>query len=86
MQTAIEGKFGFIYQIIDLGIDIVNITFSDDAPEFILELEDGTVLSLVDWELFDEYRTFIHGLIVAIAYAIYIPKLIKRLPSIISGI
>lgn len=86
IQTAIEDKFAFIYQIIDLGIDIVNCTFSDDAPEFILELDDGTILSLVDWELFDEYRTFIHGLIIAIAYAVYMPKVLKRLPSIIRGI
>lgn len=45
----------------------------------------GVTFGLIDFSLFVNYRDWVHGIILAIAWAIFIFKTYRRLPSIIGG-
>ena len=84
-KNKFDEKFGFVGQIIDLGESFLSSVFGSTKPETNIILY-GTSVTIIDWDIYDNYRIFIHGIIVLLAYLIFIPKLIKRLPSIIRGI
>lgn len=85
LKDKFDEKFGFVGQIIDLGETIINATFGGSKPNSNITLYGGTY-TIIDWDIYDNYRTYIHGIIVLLSYIVFIPKLIKRLPSIIRGI
>lgn len=45
----------------------------------------GVTFALIDFSLFLQYRNWLHGIILAIAWVIFIFKTYKKLPSIIGG-
>jgi hypothetical protein len=45
----------------------------------------GVTFSLIDFSLFLNYRVWLHGIVLAIAWFIFIFKTFKKLPSIIGG-
>ena len=85
LKDKFDEKFGFIGQIMDLGEVIINATFGGSKPESNITLYGGTY-TIIDWDIYDDYRPYIHGIIVLLSYIVFIPKLIKRLPSVIRGI
>ncbi len=85
LKNKFDEKFGFVGQIIDLGEVIINATFGGSKPNSNITLYGGTY-TIIDWDIYDDYRPYIHGIIVLLSYIVFIPKLIKRLPSVIRGI
>lgn len=85
LKDKFNEKFGFVGQIIDLGQTIINATFGGSKPESNITLYGGTY-TIIDWDIYDNYRIYIHGIIVLLSYIVFVPKLIKRLPSVIRGI
>ena len=85
LKDKFDEKFGFVGQIIDLGQTIINATFGGSKPNSNITIYGGTY-TIIDWDIYDNYRTYIHGIIVLLSYIVFIPKLIKRLPSVVRGI
>lgn len=85
LKDKFDEKFGFVGQIIDLGETIVDATFGGSKPNSNITVYGGTY-TIIDWDIYDDYRPYIHGIIVLLSYIVFIPKLIKRLPSVIRGI
>ena len=85
LKDKFDEKFGFVGQIIDLGQIIINATFGGSKPNSNITIYGGTY-TIIDWDIYDDYRPYIHGIIVLLSYIVFIPKLIKRLPSVVRGI
>ena len=58
--------------------------YGEDVPSFSLTWY-GTTVAIIDFSLFLNYRTWIHGIILAIAWSVFIFKTYRKLPSIIGG-
>lgn len=83
-KTTIESKFKFIDQITDLGEALINAEFGDEPPSNKLTIYGSTV-EFMNWDLYEEYKELIDGIIIAVSYYFYIQKLIKRIPGVIGG-
>lgn len=53
-------------------------------PDFSFTIK-GQQMFLVDWSLFDQYRTKIHGVLVAISYLLLLKHITKTLPVVLRG-
>lgn len=85
LSNKFDEKFAFVNQIKTLVNDLLGYTnYGDKAPSFDMTWH-GVTFSLIDFSLFLNYRTWLHGIILAIAWFVFIFKTYKKLPSIIGG-
>lgn len=85
LSSKFDEKFSFVGQIKDLFSSFLGFNnYGDNVPSFTLTWY-GTTVAIIDFSLFLDYRTWIHGIILAIAWAIFIFKTYRKLPSIIGG-
>lgn len=88
IQGIIEEKFAFIYQIKDL-VEILlqtqpNARILDSAPQFEIEYK-GTKYTIIDFSMFEQYRTFIRNLTSFIMIFSTAMWILKNAPAIIHG-
>lgn len=85
LSAKFDEKFAFINQIKDLFSSFLGFNnYGDSVPSFTLTWY-GTTVAIIDFSLFLDYRTWIHGIILAIAWAVFIFKTYRKLPTIIGG-
>lgn len=85
LSTKFNEKFVFVSQIKDLINSLLgNVDYGNSVPNFNFTWY-GVTISIVDFSLFLEYRIWLHGIILAIAWYMFLHKLFKRLPGIIGG-
>lgn len=86
LSDTFNEKFAFVSQVKDLANSLLgDIDYGEDnIPSFNINY-NGTEVSIIDFTLFLQYRTWLHGIILAIAWFIFIDRLFKRLPGIIGG-
>lgn len=85
LSDKFEGKFQIINQIKNLISSLLgNFDYGDSIPEFKITYL-GASASIIDFSLFVEYRGWIHGIILAIAWYSFLIRLFKKLPGIIGG-
>lgn len=85
LSSKFDEKFAFIEQIKILINDLLGFNnYGDKAPTFNMSWR-GVTFALIDFSLFLEYRTWLHGIILAIAWFTFLFKTYKKLPSIIGG-
>ena len=83
VQQMFNSKFGFVNQVIDI---VKSFTFSDSNSKPIFKITlYGQTMNFVDFSIFDDYRLYIHNIIVVIAYFKYFIWLINNAPAIITG-
>lgn len=85
LSSKFDEKFAFVNQIKDLFSKLLGFSnYGEDVPNFSLTWY-GTTVAIIDFSLFLNYRTWIHGIILAIAWSVFIFKTYRKLPSIIGG-
>ena len=85
LSQKINAKFGFVGQIGQLISNLLGFNnYGNSIPSFDVTYYNTTV-SIIDFSLFVQYRDWIHGIILAIAWTIFILKTYKKLPNIIGG-
>lgn len=85
LSSKFNEKFAFIEQIKTFVSDLLGFNnYGEKVPTFDMTWH-GVTFSLIDFSLFLEYRTWLHGIILAIAWFSFLFKTYKKLPSIIGG-
>lgn len=90
LQVALESKFSFYNQLTEITNTVQNYTYTDTAPELILNL--GSEIGLpdtdykIDFSFYEPYREMIRKIIIAVAYISFAISLLNKLPNIIGGI
>lgn len=86
LSDKFNEKFAFVSQVKDLANSLLgDIDYGyDNIPSFNINY-NGTEVSIIDFTPFLQYRTWLHGIILAIAWFVFIDRLFKRLPGIIGG-
>lgn len=85
LSSKFDTKFAFVNQIKDLFNSLLGFNnYGDKAPVFEMTWR-GVTFAFIDFSMFLNYRLWLHGIILAIAWAIFIFKTYKKLPSIIGG-
>lgn len=85
LSNKFNEKFAFIEQIKTFVNSFLgNSNYGDKTPAFEMTWH-GVTFALIDFSLFLQYRNWLHGIILAIAWVIFIFKTYKKLPSIIGG-
>ena len=97
LVELIKNKFGFVFQIIEIGDFLLNFDFSDTPPDLsfdfsnyngssrFIQFLNGFKFELLDWSVIDPYRGFIRGLISAITWYFFLKSLPKTLVNLING-
>lgn len=85
LSDKFNEKFAFVNQIKDLVSSLLGFNnYGDKAPTFNMTWQ-GVTFAFIDFSLFIDYRIWLHGIILAIAWFVFIFKTYKKLPSIIGG-
>lgn len=97
LVELVKSKFGFVFQIIEIGDFLLDFDFSDTPPDLsfdfsnyngssrFIQFLDGFKFELLDWSVIDPYRGFIRGLISAITWYFFLKSLPKTLVNLING-
>lgn len=62
-----------------------NVNYGESIPKFSIQYA-GQTLDIIDFSLFVNYRVWLHGIILAIAWFYFIRKLFNKLPALIGGV
>ena len=83
VQDMFNEKFGIFNQVSNL---LKTLTFADDSakPNFNIKLY-GKTMKFIDFSFFDDYRTFIHNVILMIAYFKFIIWVVNNAPAVVTG-
>lgn len=85
LSSKFDEKFAFVGQIKTLVSDLLGFNnYGDKVPSFNMTWH-GVTFALIDFSLFLDYRTWLHSIILAIAWFVFLFKTYKKLPSIIGG-
>lgn len=84
LKDKLMEKFPFIQQITDLVSTFLNLGDKVVEPNFTIKAY-GVSAKIIDFALIEDYIPIVHTIIIAIAWASFIIKFYKRIPSIIGG-
>lgn len=85
-QENIKAKFYFTSQISDIfSVLLEDFDYGDEVPTFNISYY-GKTLSIIDFSPFLEYRVWLHSIILAIAWFIFIRKTFNKIPKLIGGV
>lgn len=87
--TIVKSKFNFIFQIIEITDVLLNYDYSETPPDFNISFDTkwgNFDAQLIDLSVFETYRNFVRGIILATSWYFFIRKLRKRIPDVINGI
>lgn len=84
----VNDKFNAYYSLKDFLVEFWNAIFdsSDDPPTFNITLPEfcgGGTYNVLDLRFYNQYRSYIHGIIAGICYFVFIKRLYTNLPGII---
>lgn len=85
----IHEKFGFIFQILEIGDFIINYDFKESPPDATVKFDNSWghfEAEIMDWSIIEPYRNLIKNLVLAISWYLFLRKVQKRLPDIINGV
>lgn len=87
LHNELNKKLGFIGQVKDLAHSL----FPENSPNSVFSppnwsiTYNGVTVKIIDWTAFEEYRGYLHSIIIFIMWGSYIIRLYKRVPMIIYG-
>lgn len=85
LSVKFNEKFAFVNQIKDLFNSLLGFNnYGENIPTFNMTWK-GVTFAFIDFSMFLNYRLWLHGIVLAIAWSIFIFKTYKKLPSIIGG-
>lgn len=86
IQEKINTRFYFLNQIKELFFNLIGYNnYGSELPIFSINYYGQTV-NIIDFSLFTNYRIWLHGIILAVAWFYYLRKLYNNLPRIIGGV
>lgn len=85
ISNKFDEKFSFVNQIKTLINDLLGFNnYGDKVPSFSINYK-GLTLVIIDFSIFLNYRTWLHGIILAISWFVFIRRTYNKIPSIIGG-
>ncbi|MCL2018320.1 MAG: hypothetical protein FWG70_01055 [Oscillospiraceae bacterium] len=87
MKNQLYEKFPLIPQLSEFINNVIDVLFmnrNEDVPVFIINWH-GNEMKIIDFTYFQQYRTYIHGFILVIAYFFYGRKLLRKIPKVLGG-
>lgn len=84
LKDKMMDKFPFIQQLTELVNTFLNLGDDVVEPNFTIKAY-GVSAKIIDFSLIEDYIPIVHTIIIAIAWASFIIKFYKRIPSIIGG-
>lgn len=86
IKIKVQDKFYFATQISDIFGTLLNgFNYGDEVPTFNITYYNKT-LSIIDFSPFLNYRVWLHSIILAIAWFIFIRKTFDKIPNLIGGV
>lgn len=86
LQGTLDSKFGFIKSLGDFLSRFFGSFTSGNQPNFTVTLPGflgrGT-FSIIDFGFYNNYRVFIHSIIIGISYILFVRRLMREIPAII---
>ena len=90
LKPDIQDKFGFVAQIAELWGQFTDSDFGSQRPDFKITIPASFLHSsndvdclIIDFSLFDQYRTILHHIIILLAYMAFFKRLLNDLPSLL---
>lgn len=88
VDGLVNSKFGAFYTLKDFLVEFWNAIQNSGnvQPDFIITLPDfcgGGSFNALDLSFYNNYRSYIHGIISGICYFVYIKRLFVKIPNII---
>ena len=90
LQNSFNSKFGFVSQIVELWGQFTDSDFGNQRPDFKITIPASFLHSsndvdclIIDFSLFDQYRTILHHIIILLAYMAFFKRLLNDLPSLL---
>ena len=88
MNGIIEDKFGAFYTLKDFLSEFWNAIqdSGDTQPEFYVTLPEfcgGGTFNVLDFQFYNNYRNYIHGIMAGIIYFVYIKRIYNKIPNVI---
>lgn len=88
LVQLLKDKLGLFFQLQDFLYDILHAGYSGDPPEFTITFTGqygvhGTY-TFLDLSFYNQYRDYIHLFIASIAWFMFIKKMYKRIPNLIT--
>lgn len=85
LSSKFNEKFAFVNQAKDLFNSLIGFNnYGNSAPTFNMTWK-GVTFAFIDFSMFLQYRLWLHGVILAIAWFIFIRRTVNRLPAIIGA-
>lgn len=85
LSNKFNTKFSFINQIKDLLCSLLGFNnYGENCPTFEMTWR-GVTFAFIDFSMFLQYRLWLHGIILAISWFIFIKRTYYKLPGIIGG-
>ena len=86
LQSKLNDKFYFVNQIGEMFSSLLgNVNYGETPPTFSITCY-GQTLNIIDFSLFMDYRIWLHGIILAISWFLFIRRLFNKLPGLIGGV
>ena len=88
INSVLDNKFGAFYTLKDFLVDFWNAlnNSGDNPPEFYVTFPSflgGGTFNILDLGFYNDYRTYIHGIIAGVCYFVYIKRIYTKIPNII---
>ncbi len=86
IETTIKNKFSFFSNFSNFFGLVFNSLADESEPEFMITLPGflgGGTYEAIDFSFYNNYRSWIHGVIIAVSYFLFIKKIAKIIPSVI---
>lgn len=89
VKETIYNKFAFIGSFSQIQSDFQNVFDNEsECPTFYITLPQflgGSQVSPIDFRFYNQYRSVIHGFIIAVSYFFFIKKTFFKIPKIVKG-
>ena len=90
LKPQFEDKFSFVPQIEEIWNNFLNGNFGGNRPDFKITIPASFLHSdsdkeciIIDFSLFDQYRSILHDIIILLAYLAFGRRLLVSLPSLL---
>ncbi len=90
LTDIITDKFSIVFQLEELWDTLLGSDFGSSKVEFTITIpgwflhsDSDRVCLLIDFSVFDDYRSFLHAVIILLSYLAFAKRLVDRIPTVL---
>ena len=90
LTDIITDKFSIVFQLEELWDTLLGSDFGSSKVEFTITIpgwflhsDSDKVCLLIDFSVFDDYRSFLHAVIILLSYLAFAKRLVDRIPTVL---